>query len=37
MLTRPECLLDEASPYRIGLRSLLDEVQAQTHLDPFLV
>jgi len=25
------------SPYRTGLRSLLDKVQAQTHFDPFFV
>jgi len=25
------------SPYRTGLRSLLDKVQAQTHFDPFFI
>jgi len=32
-----KCLPDKASIYRNGLRSFLDDVQAQTHLDPFLV
>ena len=32
-----KCLPDKASIYRNGLRSFLDDVQAQTHLDPFFV
>jgi len=37
MISLPECLLDEASPYLTGLRSLLDEVQAQTLPDPLFI